>query len=209
MTRRLFIDFDGTLIDSRVRQYELFVEICGNTTITLGEYWNAKRDGINQSDMLSKYAEFTPDEEWVFKKKWMEAIEEQTRLLQDELIDNAQAFLSESAKHFNLYLVTGRQHRDRLIDQMQQLGIVRYFSGVLNTAQRIPKAQLVRANAASATGDVFIGDSGEDILAGKELGIFTVGVTSGASTAERLVKYGPNLIVNSVAELEPLSLGVI
>lgn len=209
MTRRLFLDFDGTLIDSRLRQFELFVELSGNTTITLGEYWNAKRDGIIQSDMLTKYAKFTPNEEWIFKKKWMEAIEEQSRLLRDDVIDNAHAFLSESAKHFNLYLVTGRQHRDRLIDQIQKLGIERYFSGVLNTAQRISKAQLVRANTASAIGDIFIGDSGEDILAGKELGIFTVGVTSGASTAERLLKYEPNIIVNSVAELQPLSLAMI
>jgi phosphoglycolate phosphatase len=209
MTRRLFVDFDGTIVDSRVRQYQLFVELTGNTNITLGEYWNAKRDGINQKNMLSKYAKFTPDEELIFKKKWMEVIEDHSRLLYDELIDNVQAFLSESAKHFNLYLVTGRQHRDRLIDQMKQLGIDHYFSVVLNTAQRLPKEQLIRTNTFAAKGDVFIGDSGEDIFAGKQLGIFTVGVTTGAATHERLLKYEPNLIVNSLTDLDPLTLGMI
>lgn len=208
MIRHLFVDFDGTLVDSRVRQYELFVRLIGKTTLTLAEYWNAKRDGIKQSDMLEKYAKCTHEEMRAFKDKWMEAIEDSQRLQADELIAGVPAFLGEASKHFQLYLVTGRQYRERLIDQMQQLHIESYFTGILNTAQRIPKAHLVKANVELGDGDVFIGDSGEDILAGRELGIFTVGVSSGASTNERLVKYEPNLIVNSVAGLEPQALGV-
>ena len=138
----------------------------------------------------------------------MEEIEDPQRLKTDALIEGVPAFLGEASKHFQLYLVTGRQHRDRLIDQMQQLGIYSNFTDILNTAQRMPKAQLVRANVELRDGGVFIGDSGEDILAGKELGIFTVGVTSGASTGERLEKYVPNLIVHSVAELVPQTLGL-
>jgi phosphoglycolate phosphatase len=91
---------------------------------------------------------------------------------------------------------------------MQQLCIESYFTGILNTAQRMHKAHLVQANVEVGDCDVFIGDSGEDILAGKELGIFTVGVTSGASVDERLEKYAPNLIVGSVAELVPQALGL-
>lgn len=208
MIRRLFVDFDGTLVDSRVRQYDLFVELIGKSTLTLDEYWNAKRDGVKQGDMLLKYANFTSEEIRVFKDKWMEAIEEPQRLLADELIEGAQEFLDEASKYFKLYLVTGRQHRERLIDQMQKLRIESYFTGILNTAQHIPKAHLVQANVELGDGDVFIGDSGEDILAGKELAIFTIGVTSGSSTAERLEKYVPNLIAESVAELVPQALGV-
>lgn len=208
MIRRLFIDFDGTLVDSRLRQYELFVELAGKTSLSFSEYWSAKRAGIKQSDMLAKYAICTPDQTLAFKGKWMEAIEDPQRLQTDVLIAGVPAFLGEAAKHFQLYLVTGRQHRERLIDQMQQLCIESYFTSILNTAQRIPKAHLVQANVELGDGDVFIGDSGEDILAGKELGIFTVGVTSGASVDERLEKYAPNLIVGSVAELVPHALGL-
>lgn len=208
MIRHLFIDFDGTLVDSRVRQHDLFVELIGKTTLTLDEYWNAKRDGIKQGDMLVKYANYSSEEIRNFKDKWMEAIEDPQRLLADELITGAQAFLGEASKYFKLYLVTGRQHRERLIGQMQKLRIESYFTGILNTAQRVPKVHLIHTNFELGNGDVFIGDSGEDILAGKELGIFTVGVTSGASTNERLAKYVPNLIVNSVSELVPQVLGV-
>jgi len=208
MSRHLFIDFDGTLVDSRLRQYELFVELAGKTSLSFSEYWSAKRAGVKQSDMLAKYANCTSDQTLAFKGKWMDAIEDPQRLQTDVLIAGVPAFLVEAAKHFQLYLVTGRQHHERLIDQMQQLCIESYFTGILNTAQRIPKAHLVQANVELGDGDVFIGDSGEDILAGKELGIFTVGVTSGASIVERLEKYAPNLIVGSVAELVPQALGL-
>lgn len=208
MIRRLFVDFDGTLVDSKVRQYELFIELIGTTSLSFSEYWSEKRAGIKQSDMLAKYTNTTSNQRAAFKGKWIEAIEDPQRLKMDVLIEGVPAFVGEASKHFQLYLVTGRQHRDRLIDQMQQLGIASFFTGILNTAQRIPKAHLVQANVELGDGGVFIGDSGEDILAGKELGIFTVGVTSGASTGERLEKYAPNLIVDSVAELVPQTLGL-
>lgn len=207
MTRRLFIDFDGTLIDSRRRQYELFVELVGKVTLSIEEYWHAKRAGIKQIDMLKQYSKFAPQELCAFMGRWMEAIEDPQRLQKDELIAGVPAFLSEASKQFDLYLVTGRQNRERLIDQMQKLHIDNYFSDILNTAQRLPKADLVQASVDFGDGDVFIGDSGEDILAGKELGLFTVGVTSGASSDEWLAKYVPNLIVGSVAELVPQNLG--
>lgn len=208
MSRHLFIDFDGTLVDSRLRQYELFVELAGKTSLSFSEYWCAKRAGVKQSGMLAKYANCTSDQKLAFKGKWMKAIEDPQRLQTDVLIAGVPAFLGEAAKHFQLYLVTGRQNREQLIDQMQQLCIESYFTGILNTAQRIPKAHLVQANVELGVGDVFIGDSREDILTGKELGIFTVGVTSGASDVEILKKYDPNLIVDSVAELAPQALGL-
>lgn len=208
MIRRLLIDFDGTLVDSRRRQYELFVELVGDATLSLAEYWNAKRTGIKQSDMLKKYFKYAPEEIRAFKVKWMETIEEPQRLQSDELIAGVPTFLDEASKQFTLYLVSGRQHRERLIDQMHKLHIFNYFNGILNTAQRFPKATLVQANIELDYSDAFIGDSGEDILTGKELGIFTVGVTSGASTYENLAKYMPDLIVGSVAELAPQALGM-
>lgn len=208
MVKRLFIDFDGTLVDSRRRQYDLFVELVGDITLSVEEYWNAKRCGTNQKEMLKKYSKLPLDQSFSFLGKWMEMIEDPQRLENDELIEGVPAFLDEASKHFNLYLVTGRQSRDLLINQMLKLNIYDYFTDIFNTGQRIGKADCVRANIELGDDDVFIGDSGEDILAGKELGIFTVGVTSGASNRERLIKYVPNLIIESVSELPPLILGV-
>jgi phosphoglycolate phosphatase len=166
-----------------------------------------KRAGIKQRDMLVKYSHCSPAEILSFKDTWMAEIEAPNRLQSDELIAGAPSFLVNAADHFELHLVTGRQHHDRLIEQMQQLRIADYFTGIHNTAQRLLKADIVRRNTAKDAKDVFIGDSGEDVLAGKTLGIFTVGVTSGASSTEQLERYTPDLIVNSVADLVPHTLG--
>ncbi|WP_163833043.1 HAD family hydrolase [Spartinivicinus ruber] len=207
MDRNLFIDYDGTLIDSRRRQYELFVELIGKVEISLDQYWNDKRDGMKQSDMLKLYSSPSPEKIRHFSHAWMKLIEEPKRLKKDKLISGALDFLGKAKQHFKLHLVTGRQNRDFLIEQMHQLGIYNYFTSMLNTAQRMSKANLMCSNTCIGINDVFIGDSGEDILTGKELGIFTVAVASGASSVIRLKKYTPDLIVSSVEELDLLALG--
>jgi phosphoglycolate phosphatase len=208
LTRRLFLDLDGTLVDSRRRQYELFLELGRPEALSFEEYWRCKRAGINQGEMLRRYCALPEARLAEFKSSWLDAIEAPERLEADQVISGVPDFLGKAAAHFELYLVTGRQHYDRLVTQMKKLGIHERFTGILNTEQRRSKVDLVRSRVSCASGDVFVGDMGEDIVTGKELGLYTVGVTSGAYAAESLAKYGPDLIVGSVAELDPAVLGV-
>ena len=46
-----------------------------------------------------------------------------------------------------------------------------------------------------------IGDMPSDIIAGREAGLWTIGVTSGVSKKEILVEYQPDLIIDSLEEL--------
>ena len=207
MINRVFLDLDGTLVDSRVRQYELFTEIIHARSLSVEDYWIEKRNGVRQRDMLLKYASYSDEQILVFNERWMAEIEDTHRMLADKLIFGALEFLVEASSHYQLFLVTGRQHHDRLVDQMQRLKIRHYFSKVLNTAQRVTKTQLVRSNFELRNGDVFIGDTNEDILTGKELGMYTIGVTSGASSKKILMKYNPNMIVDSVKGLILKKLG--
>jgi len=210
MDRRLFLDFDGTLVDSRQRQHALFIELSGASELDLDLYWREKRAGKKQADMLNEYCALTAPQMAQFKHDWMAQIEAPERLASDTLIAGVAAFLEQAARHFSLHLVTGRQHREHLLEQMRRLGIDGFFSTILNTAQQCSKTMLVSATEGFQKNhaDVFIGDTGEDILAGKELGAYTVGVASGATDANRLKKYAPDLIVESVAALLPSTLGV-
>ena len=208
MDRNLFIDYDGTLIDSRRRQYELFVELAGNVDISLKQYWYDKRKGMKQSDMLKKYLNFTTEEISDFSSLWMKSIEDSERLKADELIAGVPEFLDGVKRHFNLHLVTGRQNHEFLIRQMQALEVYGYFASILNTAQCISKSNLICAHVKVGKEDVIIGDSEEDVLAGKELKIYTVAVTSGATSYEKLKELTPNLILESVAECDLLALNV-
>ncbi|NHC08155.1 HAD family hydrolase [Azonexus fungiphilus] len=201
--KHLFLDFDGTLIDSRRRQYELFTELVGEDKFTFEKYWCLKRLGADQAKMLSEHYGYSEEQRASFKKAWMEEIESPCRLDLDELFPCVPSFLDAASRYFELYLVTARQHHDRLVDQMRRLEIWHNFTGILNTAQRVSKADLVRNTVEVGAGDIFVGDTGEDILAGQNLGIIAVGVASGVMSVDRLKKYSPDLLVNSVSELLP------
>lgn len=207
MARRLLLDFDGTLVDSRRRQYELFMELAGRPPLSFDEYWRSKRAGMTQPAMLREHCRMADSDIAGFKARWMAAIEEPARLDLDVLIPGAADFLASAARHFELYLVTGRQHYAHLLPQMEKLGIASAFTGLLNTEQRRSKVELVRSRIACGAGDVMVGDTGEDIVTGKELGVYTVGVLSGGSSAASLAKYGPDRVVESVAQLDPSALG--
>lgn len=206
MIKRLFLDFDGTLIDSRQRQYSLFSELAPESTVSFDEYWRCKRSNMNQRDLLLHYLQYSDAQIAAFKDAWMDKIEEPFRLDIDMPFEGVREFLAQSSREFDLYLVTGRQHFDRLVSQMQKLGLHGYFSDIFNTAQRQSKAELIRSRSAWGPDDIFVGDTGEDILTGKELGMRTVAVTSGALSEETLSKYHPDLVLESVVHLNASTL---
>lgn len=202
MTRRLFLDFDGTLIDSRQRQYNLFLELAPGNAITFDEYWRLKRKNINQRDLLRSYLQYSDVQIADFKNAWMDKIEDTFRLDIDVPIEGVLEFLAQMSRKYDLCLVTGRQYHDRVVPQMRKLGLHDYFYDIINTAQRQSKAELVRSRVAWDANDIFVGDTGEDILAGKELGMRTVAVTSGALSEEALRKYQPDVVLESVVHLD-------
>ncbi|HBV96021.1 MAG: haloacid dehalogenase [Peptococcaceae bacterium BICA1-7] len=69
----------------------------------------------------------------------------------------------------------------------------------------IEALNLLRAKPEKA---VFIGDSWYDIMAGKQAGVLTVGVTWGMASREELLERGPDFIVDSCDELEKLILSL-
>lgn len=201
-SKRIFLDFDGTLIDSRQRQYHLFTELVSDNTVSFDAYWKCKRDNVNQRTLLQSQFDYSDSQISAFKKAWMEKIEEPARLLTDVPFEGVQEFLAQTRQKFNLFLVTGRQHHHALIEQLRNLGLLSYFSDIFNTGQQCSKVELIRSRAKWDTGDVFIGDTGEDILTGQELGMHTVAVTSGALSEETLAKYKPTLMLKSVVHFD-------
>lgn len=207
MTNRLFLDLDGTLIDSKQRQYNLFSELAPESTISFDEYWRCKRNNMNQRQLLQRYLQYSDVQIAEFKGAWMDKIEEPARLGIDVPFEGVREFLSQASREFDLFLVTGRQHLDRLVPQMRKLGLYDYFSDILNTAQRQSKAELIRSRAAWDADDILVGDTGEDILAGRKLGMRTVAVTSGALSEETLRKYHPDIVLESVVHFAHAVLG--
>jgi len=201
MTDRLFLDLDGTLVDSRERQYRLFMELAPGCGLSFDAYWTHKRANVNQGELLRRHADFTAEQARAFKAAWLTRIEEPARLELDTVLPGVPAFLERARQSHALYVVTGRQDHDRLLAQLRRLGLFEFFTDILNTGQRCSKAELIRARASWQASDLMVGDTGEDIDAGRALGMRTAAVLSGALSRAVLERHAPDWMLADVTEL--------
>jgi phosphoglycolate phosphatase len=205
----IFFDLDGTLFDSRARVHALFCRLlgeCAPGTVSPGfdEYWRLKRTNYRQAPLLAERYGFTPEMIATFRREWMARIEDPELLELDVPLVGVGALLERLSAEHALHVVTGRQHPERAAAQLEALGWSRHLSSLLATRQTVRKADLVRASVQGiGPQDMFVGDTGEDILAARELGVVAVAVLSGFLGCEALRNYGPDRIVESVEEAFP------
>ena len=194
----IFFDFDGTLIDSRQRQYNLFCELFPDSRFSFSEYWQIKRKRISQAEMLKRYGRFDDEQIQLFHARWMAQIEEPDRLKSDRPFSEKNTdILRELSGKYALYLVTARQNPFLVNKQLMRFDWHECFKKVLVTEQRNKKADLIKQNVKTGKMDIIIGDTGEDIQTGKKLGIRTLAVTYGVLSKEVLMKYEPDYIVET------------
>lgn len=194
---KLFFDLDGTLLDSRKRLHTLFVRLA-NHPITFEDYWASKR-GYRSNRWILEQAGFSPRAIDSFLREWMAQIEDWELLLLDTIHPGVEEALETLADTAELYVVTARQSRERLLKQLDHHGILDRFAEILNTAQNCSKDNLVKNHGIPVTpDDCLIGDTGEDILAGRKLGIRTIAVTCGFRDEASLRAHEPDHIEDDI-----------
>lgn len=202
----IFFDFDGTIINSQNRLYKLFCELCPENTFSFNEYWNIKRNYITQKEFLKKYFMYSDDKIEIFRKNYLEKVEEPDRMKEDYPVKGIEKIFQELVKKYILYLVTNRQNFDLTINELHQFGWLKYFKEVLVTRQKTTKLELILQKVPVASADIFIGDTGDDIKTAKALGIISVAVTWGVLNGEVLCSYTPDYLISEVDELSFLNL---
>lgn len=193
---KILFDLDGTILDSSERLYRLFCELIPDCTFTKEDYWNLKRNKINHKMILEKYfSEYDFNE---FNTKWLKLIEDEKYLKSDKLYD----FTIPLLKSINndIFLITARQSRKNLLEELEWFGIKEYFKDIYVTENKIEKVDILR-NLHITSEDILVSDMGKDILAGKEVGIKTVGVSWGFMNEEKLKEYKPDFIVSDYNEI--------
>jgi phosphoglycolate phosphatase len=130
----------------------------------------------------------------------MHSIENPHRLAIDTPFLGASNFLKKTSKNRTLFLVTARQNPSLVEKQCKDLGWLDYFNKILVTEQKKTKSALIREYVKCTTDDYFIGDTGEDILAGKDLGLKTIAVCSGVLCKNILMEYHPDHIFETLEE---------
>jgi len=201
MINNIFFDLDGTLVDSRWRLYNLFVELTTQNKFDFNNYWEIKRQRTTQADMLYNYFNYSDAEINKFKKMWLSKIEDKERLKQDVPFPKSKELLEILFKKYNLYVVTNRQKEHLAIEQIRLYGWLNYITKVLVTKQKKSKFELVKEFVKVNKDDVFIGDTGEDVLTGKLLGIRTVAVSSGFLNTQILSEYNPDILLCGIKDI--------
>jgi phosphoglycolate phosphatase len=201
MKNNFFCDFDGTLIDSSQRLYTLFCRLVPECQFSYEDYWKLKRKKMTQRALLTQYFNYSKEESDRVHTLWMRDVESPELLKLDQPLTGVDDSLEKLAQEYNLYLVTARQSPEAVMKQLTDFGWKSYFTDIFVTQQKVDKTTLITNHLQTKKADWIAGDTGEDILTGKNLGIKTIAVTSGTLNAEALKPYNPDLILDSICDV--------
>jgi phosphoglycolate phosphatase len=194
----LFLDLDGTLIDSRERLFRLFSFLVPQSKMTFDEYWDKKQNGIGHNSILKNQFCFSDESIIEFQKCWFSLIEKPEWIVFDKPFAGVTEKLTELKEKHNLILVTARQYIDVVHTQIASFNWGTMFASVLVTQQKMEKDELILQHISVTKEDWFIGDTGKDIQAGKLLGINTAGVLSGFLNRSKIEGYCPDIVMNDI-----------
>ena len=200
---KIIFDLDGTLICSKKRLHLVFCDLVKTDELNFDAYWNLKFAGHTNQDILKNKFGYSADEVQLFVEHWMLSIESNQYLDMDSLIVGADKFLCKMSKTNDLYVCTARQSVPQVIEQLKKLGILDFFKKIFVTEQIKSKKQLlIDSGLVFSSQDCFVGDTGHDIMTGKELGMTTFAVLSGFMSGAKLQLYSPDFIVNDITVLD-------
>ena len=140
----LYFGLDSTLIDVRKRHYAAYVDIMrelGLTPVTEQAFWEQRRGGAETEDLIGDVR--GPDHER-FTKRRRERADVPSYVRLDTLIPGARATLSALRKSSELVLVTLREDRETLLNQLDELSLSKLFTAIYSRDVTLPsKAQLI------------------------------------------------------------------
>ncbi len=199
----IFLDLDGTLLDTSMRHYKLYRDILdkkGLTSLPMKKFWHMKRGGKKIREIIP---EFLSNEILAsFEEEWIQKIEGKSYLKYDELFPGIKDILSHLNEEFDLVLVTLRNDAENLHWELSNLGLDGYFKSVISG--KGPKKNLIKKYLISNyKGEVcmIVGDTEEDIKTGIELDMPTISVTCGIRSKEFLEEFNPDFCISDLSEI--------
>ena len=201
--RSIFLDLDGTLVNSQRRLYRLFCQLCPECTWTYDEYWSLKRKRITQAEMLRRYFSYDERRILAFRSDWLAQVEHPDAVSTDTPVPGMTELLARLSAYDKVVVLTCRQNRDLALRQLERFGWTRAIADVVATDS---KAEYLSSVSLGGR-DVLVGDTGDDIRVARRFGMKAVAVGWGILAPEVLAEYKPDRIVCSVSELERFLLG--
>jgi phosphoglycolate phosphatase len=198
----IIFDFDGTLIDSRLRLFKLFNDLTGQSLLDFDDYWELKRAKRNHKWILKKYFNYDEKRFKEFNKRWLENIETDNYLKFDTIFPYTLLTLDTMKKHgFPLYLVTARQNKKRLLNQLKNLGLSNFFNFLIVENKKEKAELIIKKNIPLSEKDLMVGDTEADVKIAKKIHITSIAVLSGFRNRAILKMHSPDYIFSNINEV--------
>jgi len=207
--KHVFFDLDGTLIDITHRWYHLHVDlsrIYGYTPMRKEMYIALKRDGVHEKDVIKK-TNIPRKKINDYLKKRNQHMESKTYLAKDKLKSGVKKLLKTLAESRILLLFTRRKHKRRCIEELNRLGIKKYFAEILVASSPSQIRSFMRSRDKSILNNaLLIGDTEDDYHTARTLRMPCICVCDGARNKEYLsrLKPRPSHIVDRFDQIRSL-----
>ena len=214
MTKRLFTDFDGPIMDVSERYFQVYgfclaqIKLAGQTVTPLSksEFWALKRAQVPEKDIAIKSGLIEIGQAAKFAQLRWSTVHTDPYFKYDGLIDGAIAAL-EKAQNAGIDLAVMTMRRVRELEPvLLQYDLARFFpadrrfclsNDYVKTGDTKDKPKLMeRAIATLPHADLqwIAGDTEADIEAGKQFGVTTIGILSGIRNETQLRTQAPDAI---------------
>lgn len=184
----IFLDLDGPILEGKNRHYQCYKDILerhGGDILELDVYWDMKTSKIKR-DILLKNSNFKKTYE-VFFEEWMANIEDEKYLKLDILKPDVAKTLREWREFASkIILVTMRQNREFLLNQLRELEILNLLDEVIDCPPERKNTKYEALKNINFKKAIFIGDTEEDTNTAKMLNIQSIGITNGLRKKEFL-----------------------
>lgn len=197
------VDLDGTLSCAKQRLFRVFSDLVVESDLSFDQYWALKYSLLSNQEILRRY--FNASERFIskFESDWMDRIEHKKYLALDRPIEGVGSFLRTLVADNSVYLCTARQTEESVFYQLELWGFSELFSAVLVTKQTRTKAELISESVVSlGRDDWVIGDTGNDVRIGNELGLNSCAVLTGFMNKQNLLKYQPDRVLKKITDFE-------
>jgi phosphoglycolate phosphatase-like HAD superfamily hydrolase len=208
---KIFFDLDGTLIDISERHYQVYKTLViayKGAALGKNQYWELKRSNTPWSEVLTQSA-IAVEHEAAFLKQFTQLIEDPSMLAIDTLFPASLSVLTELKENHELFLVSLRRNPENLRAQLQQLEITQYFKDILSGHSDTKEGVLTKkAEIIQTLGPLdnacIIGDTEADVVAGTQLGIPTIAVTTGIRSKDFLEQLDPDYCAESLEAVKTI-----
>ena len=203
----VYLDLDGTILDTSVRYHRLHAKLLremGAQPLDPGDYWAAKRMAKSEYQLGIERG-LPPGLAKEYAERWTTGVEDAELLHLDQPLHGALEAVASLHSYDRLVLVSLRQYRYRLWEQLTWWGLERLMAAVFSAdprgAAKDVKAELIRMDACFSRQDaVVVGDSEVDMHAGRALEIPTYAVLTGIRCRSLLESCEPTWVGAALKE---------